>query len=185
MSPTAIYIPLALLLFAGLLILLWSGRRRAGSRVVAHPGDLANIRPSHYKYFPQVRQALSREDEEYIRRKLPPRMAKQVHRERRAVARGFLRGLREDFVSLELLGRTIAALSPVVSRQQETERLALSLRFRLLYALGWLSLFAGRLPLDQLEQLTAMVGRLALRMEESITKINALAMAQQPRGISA
>lgn len=185
MSPFIAYIPLAILLFAGLTFLLWSGRRRAGSRGVARPGDLSNIHPSHYKYFPQVRQALSREDEEYIRRKLPPHLAKQARRERRAVARGFLRGLREDFVSLELLGRTIAALSPVISRQQETERLALSVQFRLLYALGWMSLVTGRMPLDQLEQLTAMVGRLALRMDESMAKINALTVVQQPRGISA
>jgi len=185
MSPSAAYIVLAVALFAALLWLLRSGRRRGNSRGIARPGDLSNIHPSHYKHFPQVRQALSHEDEEYIRRNLPPHMAKRILRERRAVARGFLRGLREDFVSLELLGRTIAALSPVVSRQQETERLALSVQFRLLYALGWASLFTGRLPLDQMEQLTAMVGRLALRMEESITRISELAVAQQARGISA
>jgi hypothetical protein len=185
MSTFIAYIPIAILLFTGLILLLWSGRRRTGSPGVARPADLSNFHPSHYKHFPQIRQALSPEDEEYIRRKLPPRIAKQVLRERRAVARGFLRGLREDFVSLELLGRTIAALSPVVSRQQETERLALSVQFRLLYALGWMSLFAGRLPVDQMEQLTALVGRLALRMEESITRISALAVSHQPRGISA
>lgn len=185
MSPFLAYIPIAILLFAGLIFLLWSGRRRAGSPDTLRPGDLSNFHASHYKHFPQIRQALSLEDEEYIRRKLPPRIAKQALWERRAVARGFLRGLREDFVSLELLGRTIAALSPVVSRRQETERLALGVQFRLLYALGWMSLLIGRLPLDQMEQLTAVVGRLALRMEASIAKISAMAVAHQARGISA
>src|SRR5260370_41660069 len=101
----------------------------------------------HFGYFPQIRRALSSADSHYLRETAPPHVAKQALRERRAVARGFLKGLHEDFSNLARLGRTIAALSPEVSREQETERLILSLKFQVLYSLVWLRLSAGNLPL--------------------------------------
>jgi hypothetical protein len=136
--------------------------------------EMVSIGPRHYRYFPQIQQALSIADEEYLRKKVPAEIAKQVRRERRAVARKFLRGLREDFANLEQMGRIIAALSPNVSRAQETERLALRLEFQFLQALVWVSLSTGRMPLPQIEQLTGLVGSLALRMEQAIGQINAL-----------
>jgi hypothetical protein len=47
-----------------------------------------------------------------------------------------------------------------------------------LYALVWLRLFTGTLPLHQLEILTGLVGRLAARMGEAMTDINALSAGQ-------
>jgi hypothetical protein len=128
----------------------------------------------HYTYFPQIRQALSAADSAYLLKHAPRQVAKQALRERRLVARQFLQGLHEDFSNLSRLGRIVAALSPEVSREQETERLLLSLKFQVLYALVWLQLSAGNLPLPQLEQLTGLVGRLATRMEEVMTEISAL-----------
>jgi len=83
--------------------------------------------PRHYRFFPQVRQALSASDGEYLDRLAPRDVAQTVHRERRAVARQFLAGLHEDFSSLERLARMVAALSPVISSEQEKERLILGL----------------------------------------------------------
>jgi hypothetical protein len=128
----------------------------------------------HYAYFPQIRQALSVTDAEYLMKNAPPREAKQALRERRMVAWRFLEGLHEDFSNLARLGRIIAALSPEVSRQQETQRLVLTLKFQMLYALVWLRLSTGDLPLPQLERLTGMIGRLATRMDEAMTQISAL-----------
>ena len=125
------------------------------------------------------------EDNQYLREVAPPHIAQQVLRERRAVARRFLGGLREDFSSLERLARMVAALSPVVSREQETERLLLGFRFRLLYALVWLRLSTGRVPLQQIEHLTELVGRLALRMEQAMAEIGALSADRLPRGLNA
>ena len=76
--------------------------------------------------------------------------------------------------SLSSLGAMIAALSPAISSEQETERLILGLKFRLLYARVWLRLSTGREPLEQLEQLTGLVGRLATRMERAMTAVSAL-----------
>jgi hypothetical protein len=141
--------------------------------------------PKHYRYFPQIRQALSAGDDQYLTKVAPAHIARKVLRERRAVARGFLRGLGEDFSSLERLARMVASLSPVVSRQQETERLLLGFRFRLLYALVWLSLFTGRVPLQRVEHLSELVGRLALRMEQAMTEISALSAGRLTRGLNA
>jgi hypothetical protein len=136
-------------------------------------------------YFPQIRQALSVADTKYLMENAPPGVAKRALRERRAVARRFLQGLHEDFSNLARLGRIIAGLSPVVSRQQEMERLILSLKFQVLYALVWLRLSAGNLPLEQLDHLTELVGRFAKRMDVAMEEINALSAGPLPRGFRA
>ena len=101
------------------------------------------------------------------------------------MARRFLQGLHEDFSNLARLGRIIAALSPEISRRQETERLMLSVKFQILYALVWLRLSTGNLPLAQLEHLTGLVGRLATRMDEAMTQISALSVGQLSGRINA
>ncbi len=121
---------------------------------------------------------------QYLHEVAPPHVARQALRERRAVARRFLFGLREDFSKLERLARMVAALSPVISREQETERFLLSLRFRVLFSLVWLRLSVGRVPLGQIERLTGLVGRLAVRMEQAMTEINAISAERFPRGLS-
>jgi len=158
-------------------VLLWLLRPGRGTPKAGHsPMDLKmeSVLPRHYRYFPQVRQALSASDEQYLDKVAPRAVARTAHRERRAVARKFLAGLREDFSNLERLARMVAALSPEISSGQETERLILGLKFRLLYARVWLRLSTGREPLEQLEQLTGLVGRLATRMEQAMTAVGAL-----------
>jgi hypothetical protein len=151
-----------------------------------HPDAIGALPTArHYGYFPQVRQALSAADSQYLMETAPPHVAKQALRERRAVARRFLKGLHEDFSNLAKLGRMIAAMSPEVSREQETERLILSLKFQILYTLVWLRLSAGTLPLQQLEHLTGLVGRLATRMDEAMAKISALSARPIPGGLGA
>jgi hypothetical protein len=112
-------------------------------------------------------------------------VAKQALRERRAVARRSLMGLHEDFSNLARLGRIIAALSPEVSHKQETERLILGLKFQILYALVWLRLSTGNLPLEQLEHLTGLVGRLATRLDTAMTEISALSAGRLPGSLGA
>jgi hypothetical protein len=139
----------------------------------------------HYVYFPQIRQALSVADSNYLRETAPPHVANQALRDRRAVARRFLEGLHEDFSNLARLGRMIAALSPEVSRQQESERLILSLKFQIFYSLVWLRLSFGDVPLEQLEHLTGFVGRFAARMDAAMAEMSAGSAGQLQRGIGA
>ncbi len=180
-----IAIPLALAFFFVLLWLLRSRRRAPSAGHSPVDMKIESILPRHYRYFPQVRQALSGFDEEYLRERASPEVAREALRKRRAVARKFLAGLREDFSNLERLARTIAALSPVISREQETERLILGMKFRLLYAWVWLRLSTGRAPLEQIENLTGLVGRLATRMEQAMTAIGALSAPGLNAGLNA
>jgi hypothetical protein len=187
MNDLIIIILLAIVL-AGVLLWLLIPRHKSPATATAsfHP-EAINALPTakHFAYFPQIRQALSAADSQYLREIAPSRVAKQALRERRAVARRFLQGLHEDFSNLARLGRIIAALSPEVSRAQETERLMLSLKFQVLYTLVWLRLSSGNLPLQQLEHLTGLVGRLATRMDEAMAKISALSAGQLSGGLGA
>jgi hypothetical protein len=180
MNNTSMVIFLAIALSGVLLWLLLARHKpakRAGSSVDLNGNDtLPTLR--HYLYFPQIRQALSAADSQYLLQSAPPRVAQRALRERRAIAREFLKGLQEDFSALTRLGRIIAALSPVISRKQETERMILNLKFQMLYALVWARLSTGNLPLQQLENLTGLVGRLAMRMDQAMSEINALSAEQ-------
>jgi hypothetical protein len=172
---------LAAVVLAGLLLrLLIPKRNSPKTNTSPYPPDANEPLPTakHYTYFPQIRRALSSSDAEYLLKSAPPKVAKQALRERRAVARRFLGGLHEDFSNLARLGRVIAALSPEVSHKQETERLLLTLKFQVLYAVVWVRLATGSLPLQQLEHLTDLVGRLARRMDEAMAEISAIAAGQ-------
>jgi hypothetical protein len=176
MNDLSIVILGAIALSGVLLWLLVPRHKSSRTALATFSPDLNETLPTakHYGYFPQIRQALSVADSRYLLETAPPHVAKQALRERRAVARRFLEGLHEDFSNLAKLGRIIAALSPEVSREQETERLILSLKFQFLYILVWLRLSAGNLPLEQLDHLTGLVGRLATRMDEAMAEISAL-----------
>lgn len=186
MSGLAYTIPPAIAILA----ILWLVLRPRSSSLKKGSGPLGNFKtwnaaPLHYQYFPQIRQALSEDDDKYLGEAAPPRVARQARRERRAVARRYLHGLREDFSSLEQLGRMIAAMSPVVSHRQETERFMLGLKFQLVYALVYLRLSTGRVPIGQVQYLTGLVGRLATRMDLAMSEINALSAEQLSGRVSA
>ena len=187
MNDITIVVLLAVVLSGVLLWLLIPRHKSSKTAPLSLPPNGIDTLPTvkHYGYFPQVRQALSMVDSKYLMETAPPHVAKQALRERRAVARRFLQGLHEDFSNLARLGRIIAALSPEVSREQETERLILSMKFQILYAFVWLRVSAGNLPLEQLEHLTGMVGRLAKRMDEAMAEISALSAGQLPGGLGA
>lgn len=173
MSELTIVIALAL---SFSLILLWLLIPRHREQKGGPEVDLSLVStlPRHYRYLPQVRQALSAIDAKYLNEKASPAVARRAIQERRAIARHFLAGLLEDFSSLEQLARTVAALSPAISREQETARLILGVKFRVLYVWVWLRLSAGHAPLGQIGQLTNQVGIFAARMEEAMVAVSAL-----------
>jgi hypothetical protein len=179
MSETYLIILAAVILCAALLRLIALQRAPGKAATPPHPSDAEGLPIArHYVFFPQIRQALSATDADYLRKNAPANVARKALRERRAIARRFLSGLNKDFSALARLGRTIAALSPEVSHKQETERFLLSLRFKVVYALVWLRLSGGALPVHQLEVLAGLVGRLAIRVDEAMTEISALSARQ-------
>ncbi|HEX3377127.1 MAG TPA: hypothetical protein VHS29_09730, partial [Candidatus Acidoferrales bacterium] len=59
-------------------------------------------------------------------------------------------------------------------------RLKLTVKFQILYAIVWLRLYTGNLPVEQLERLTGLVSRLSARMDEAMAEISAQAAGQFP-----
>jgi hypothetical protein len=180
MNDLAIVIPVMLALSV---ILVWLLYPRKNLKGTSAPPLQANFNepipaPRHFRYFRQIRQALSAADAEYLLQAAPRNVSRQALRERRHVALGFLKGLHEDFSNISRLGRVIAALSPEISHKQEAERLKLTVKFQLLYAIVWLRLSSGNLPVGQLERLTGVVGRLAARMDEAMAEISAQSAGQ-------
>ena len=184
-SVTAGIVMLPVIALCALLVWLLIPKHKLGVTASAPQNNQALPRARHYMYFPLIRRALSAADARYLLETAPPHVAKQALRERRAIACRFLRGLHEDFSSLARLGRVIATLSPEVSHRQERERLILSVKFQMLYALVWLRLSTGNLPVHQMEHLTVLVGRLATRMDEAMAQISALSTGQLVKGIGA
>lgn len=175
MNNLAMIIPMVLVISGILFWLMYPHRNTTDTS----PAQLPPINneglqsPRHFRYFRQIRQALSPADTEYLLQNAPKSVAKQALRERRSVAQGFLKGLHEDFMNLSRLGRVVAALSPEISHRQEAERFRLTVKFQILYALVWLQLYTGILPIDQLERLTGLASRLAARIDEVMAEISA------------
>ena len=185
MKELLLLLPFALVVLG---LLLWLLRQpptlNSGCSSLEHAAEKALA--THYRYFPQVRQALSPADTRYLLRRLPPRIARKVLRERRAVARKFLTGLHEDFSNLERLARMVAALSPVVNREQEAERILLGLRFRVLYLWTWTRLSTDSVSLERIERLAVLIGQFATRIEGAMAAVAAASKAEKfSTGLSA
>ncbi len=180
-----IFVGLAVLLLLALFYLLRERpEARPAPKAVAKLA-IEELFPLHLRNFAQVRQALSPADQQYLKERASRRIQRQARTERLNVARQFLDRLREDFSRLERLGRTVAALSPAVSRSWEAERLWLGLRFRILYRITWLRLATGGVSLPQLTRLTELVGNLAGQTEASMAALEEVSMARLRSGLSA
>ena len=157
-----------------LLVLLWLVREPRVVTPTAAEGKLRleGLFQLHCRHFPQVRQVLSRADEEYMRRRASSGLRRQWQRERRNVARQYLAGLRADFSRLNRLARLVAALAPEVRQTQEAELLWLGLRFRILYVLVSLRLETGFLSVPELGRLADLVGGLAAQIDTGIATLS-------------
>lgn len=127
--------------------------------------------------FAQVKQALSKQDYQYLRRRGQDDLARRLRRERLAVLRGYVGALKSDFKNLLHLHKVLGALEAEVVRQHEPQMIVLGLQFRLLYALVQAKLALARLTLTtvNVEPLVALVNRTAQTMEATL---NSLAEAQ-------
>lgn len=156
--------------------LYWLSRRMSKDRGAAHLLETLSaeeLLPHHYKYFPQVRQALSPEDSRFLAQRTDSRTRRWAKQARRNAALKFLVGLRDDYNRLDRLARTLTALAPTANSQREIERLLLFVRFNLLWSLVWLSLWTGATPVSQLRSLSDLIGSLAMRLESSMAALHA------------
>lgn len=147
---------------------LWYARR--SKSVAEPPRDLAAIfvesLPAKYpRYFPVIRQALSESDAKFLAIRVAPEPRRRARAARRAAALAFLAGLREDYLKLNGLARALVKFAPENAQAHEIERFSLEMRFHLLYALVWLKLKTGLVPVSDLKALSDRIGALAARLE--------------------
>lgn len=158
-----------------LILFAWSVRKPAKRATTSSLPSLAGLLETceqrHATYFPQIRQAFAKADDEFLRQKASRKLARRVHRERRRVALDYLCALREDFEKQLRIARIIAVLSPEVVAVQELERLRLTVKFAWRYELVRMKLWAGLAVAPQLSGLANVVSGLSVRMERAIKEL--------------
>jgi hypothetical protein len=167
-----------LLVGATAFLLLFPGANRAGAR--DRPADPAEFFPVHCRFFPQVRQSLSREDAAFMGARASPAVRKRWERRRRCVGRMYLAGLREDFSRLNRLSRLLALHSPRVRARQEAELLWLNLRFQLLYGMVLSQILLGQSAAENVGHIASLIGGLGGRLEQAALTLGARAGTVTP-----
>jgi hypothetical protein len=152
-----------------LVLFIWS--LRGISRTRKGLGPLEDRVSSHVQYFPQIQQALSFADYEFLVANGGPELARRTKRDRRKVAAQFLDALQAEFKHLLRQAREIAALSPEVAPMQEFERLRLTAMFEFRLQFMRLRLFAGTAPVHDFNALSNVVSRLSVRMEGAMREL--------------
>lgn len=155
-----------------LLLFLWSVRSSKERKPRREAGRaLEESRRNHVTYLPQIRQALSKADSEYLSAVVCKELQHQVEKERRRIALAYLSELREDFRRLVRLAKVIAVLSPEVVAVRELERLRLTLEFTWRFEWIRLTLLAGWTPMAQLGALSDLLSGLSVRLEAAMKEL--------------
>jgi len=149
--------------------LLWALRHSAVARRSA--ANLEEPERSNLEYFPQIHQALTREDREFLLNKGGAVLARTVDRERRGVALDFLKALEEEFDRQMRLARVIAGLSPEVRTLEEFERFRLNTIFHCRLVAVRMRLVSGVRPLPELNMVSDVVSGLTVRMETAMKEL--------------
>lgn len=153
-------------------VFLWSLRipKRQGPPV---PSEMAqDLQGSgHVTYLAHIRRALAPEDYQFASKRIPPKALRQMRRERRQVALGYLSALRAELDRLLRTARIIAALSPEVAAGQELERVLLTVNFLWRYRVIRMSVWAGFAPLPQISDLGNLLSAYSVRVEETIREL--------------
>jgi hypothetical protein len=149
-----------------LLLLVWALRGGRPSRDAS--GRLEGGGESHVQYMPQIQQALSEEDRQYLMAKGGAHLLKAVERDRRKATGEFLGALQGEFHRLLRMASIVAALSPEVEPLQEFERLRLTAVFQCRLQLVRARLRMGSAPSRELGELSDVVSRLNVRMESAL-----------------
>ncbi|MGC1687299.1 MAG: hypothetical protein WA734_16860 [Candidatus Acidiferrales bacterium] len=175
MDPIFFAVIAAVLLLVGLGLLIRPLKAEAAIRPVAAV-NVESLAAKHFRHLAQIRRALTNEDRLFIDSRLPSGSAKRLRVERRAALRKYLLGIGEDFACLDRLAREVASLSPKVEHRQETERLLLEIRFRILYRIALFRFgMAGSLPFDVVANLSGLVGGLSRQVEAMMAALQVLA----------
>lgn len=155
-----------------LLLFAWSVRKpRRPIPSLSDVGTWDECGRGHITYLPQVLQAFSKSDYDFLSKKASPDVLRRVRRERRRVALAYLAALREDFHGLLRMARVIVVLSPELDAVHEFERLRLTAKFAWQYKMIRWKLLAGAAPVLQLNGLSDLVSGLSVRMETAMKEL--------------
>lgn len=156
-----------------MILLAWALRTPRNSRSLEEDAlsFLEDADRRHIDHLPQIRQALSKVDLEFLRSSGRGKLARSLRRERRTVALNYLPAVQEDFEKMLHIGRIVALLSPEVKTLEEWERLRLTLRFYCRYHAIRFGLLFGLAPIPQLSQLSHLVSALSIRMELAMSEL--------------
>jgi hypothetical protein len=167
----------------GLLKLGWTALKplpeETGGRCQDRKEDLLAL---HSQHFPQLRQALTTLDDDYVRRKASGEIERHLHEERRHVVESFLAGLAEDFGRLERLMRVVREMSPAQPWMYRCQRTGSRLQFRVNYRIASLAIHSARMQsTNRLARLTELVGNLSEQVEVSTARLVLSAGEQSPQ----
>ncbi len=136
----------------------------------------------HAQHFPQLRQALTTLDDDYVRRKASGEIKRHLHEERRHIVRSFLAGLAQDFGRLERLMRLVRELSPTEPWVQQCQRAGSRLQFRVNYRVASLAIHSARLQsTNRLARLAELVGNLSEQVEVGMARLVLSTAEQSPQ----
>lgn len=155
-----------------LLVLAWVLRgpsNRMGP--TADAGTFEETDRNHITYFPQVQQALAKDDYVFLTSKGSTKLTRRVRRERRKIALAYLAFLRQDFQKLLQQAKIIARLSPKLAAGHEFERVRLSAKFSIRYQMIRMKLLLGLSPLPEMGSLSQVVSGLTIRLEAAMREL--------------
>jgi len=174
---TWVFLSFVLLVVVLLALLGWSLRQSRGQ---PHPPvQLALGTDSllhHAVHFPQIRQALSPADWDFLAARGTAKLARRASADRRRAAVEYLDALHRDLHGLLWLARVLAALSPEVAVRQEAERLWLAVRFECRYQMVRGMFLLGLRPQWHLQRITEMVGTLSARLDAAMAELGERAL---------
>ena len=157
--------------FVAILILLFV-RSLTGPKESSGPATPQSVSQdfpeSPARHLPQIRQALSREDKEFLARAGTSKLRERLKKERRRVALWYLEAMRGDFDGLLRTAKVIASLSPEIGVGQEFERLRLTMIFLWKDRVVQMALYVGYAPVPQLTGLSEFLSGFTVRLEEAV-----------------
>jgi len=148
-----------------------------------HQDRMEDLLALHARHFPQLRQALTTLDDDYVRRKASGEIERHLHAERRHIVESFLAGLAEDFGRLERLMRVVREMSPAEPWIRQCQRASSRFQFRVTYRIASLAIRSARLQsTNRLARLTELVGNLSEQVEVGMARL-VLSAGEQPSEI--
>jgi UV DNA damage repair endonuclease len=162
------FVGIGVALLAALAWLSFSAMRRAPH---ADLGQRPQRETRHISYLPQIKQALSQTDHEYLSARGPTGLANRVRKERRRIALNYLTALRTDFEKLQHMARVVAVMSPEVAVAQELQGVRLSVEFSVRYRIIYFRLLSDIAPMSAINNLSNLISALTVRMETAISSL--------------